>query len=206
MSGQRNETQQADGTRPSVRQRAPYYPKRGRAPPHRPRTIHRRSGRCRPGCTPRSCATTVAHAVIRKVDTASATKMPGVIAAITGRDLAADDIGDIPPVASFNGRDGKPMFQAAMPVLAAERVRYVGEAGRRRDRGDGGSGARRRRSGRGRARSAVRCAGRGARNGEGRARRSGGTRRAISRSTGRTAMWRRSMLRSRALHMSSGCG
>ena len=72
--------------------------------------------------------TTVAHAVIRKVDTASAIKMPGVIAAITGRDLAADDIGDIPPVASFNGRDGKPMFQATMPVLASERVRYVGEA------------------------------------------------------------------------------
>ena len=50
----------------------------------------------------------------RKVDTASAVKMPGVLAAITGRDLAADDIGDIPPVASFNGRDGKPMFQATI--------------------------------------------------------------------------------------------
>ena len=72
--------------------------------------------------------TTVAHAVIRKIDTASAMKMPGVIAVITGRDLAADNIGDIPPVASFNGRDGKPMFQATMPVLAAERVRYVGES------------------------------------------------------------------------------
>ena len=53
--------------------------------------------------------------------------MPGVLAVITGRDLAADNIGAIPPVACFNGRDGKPMFQAAMPVLAAERVRYVGE-------------------------------------------------------------------------------
>ena len=71
---------------------------------------------------------TVAHAVIRKVDTASAMKMPGVIAAITGYDLAADNIGDIPPVASLNGRDGKPMFQATMPVLVTERVRYVGEA------------------------------------------------------------------------------
>jgi aerobic carbon-monoxide dehydrogenase large subunit len=69
-----------------------------------------------------------AHAVIRKVDAAPARGMPGVIAVITGRDLAADDIGDIPPVASFNGRDGRPMFQARMPVLAAERVRYVGEA------------------------------------------------------------------------------
>ncbi len=78
--------------------------------------------------TPRSCAPAVAHAVIRKVDAAPARGMPGVIAVITGRDLAADDIGDIPPVASFNGRDGRPMFQARMPVLAAERVRYVGEA------------------------------------------------------------------------------
>ena len=71
---------------------------------------------------------TVAHAIIRKVDVAAAMRMPGVIAVITGRDLAADNIGGIPPVVSFNGRDGKPMFQATMPVLAAERVRYVGEA------------------------------------------------------------------------------
>src|SRR5690349_8771005 len=59
----------------------------------------------------------VAHANIRKVAGASAAKMPGVLAVITGRDLAADNIGGIPPVASFNGRDGKPMFQARMPVL-----------------------------------------------------------------------------------------
>lgn len=71
---------------------------------------------------------TVAHALIRKVDVTSAMRMQGVVAAITGRDLAADNIGSIPPVASFNGRDGKPMFRAKMPVLAAERVRYVGEA------------------------------------------------------------------------------
>jgi len=70
----------------------------------------------------------VAHAIIRKADVARAITMPGVIAAITGRDLAADNIGGIPPVASFNGRDGNPMFHATMPVLAAERVRYVGEA------------------------------------------------------------------------------
>jgi carbon-monoxide dehydrogenase large subunit len=71
---------------------------------------------------------TVAHAIIRKIDVADATRMPGVVAVITGRDLAADNIGGIAPVASFNGRDGKPMFHATMPVLAAERVRYVGEA------------------------------------------------------------------------------
>jgi aerobic carbon-monoxide dehydrogenase large subunit len=71
---------------------------------------------------------TVAHAIVRKVDVARALRMPGVVAVITGRDLAADNIGGIPPVASFNGRDGNPMFQATMPVLTAERVRYVGEA------------------------------------------------------------------------------
>ncbi len=71
---------------------------------------------------------TVAHAIIRKVNVASAMKMPGVVAVITGRDLAVDNIGDILPISSVNSHDGKPMFQARMPVLAAERVRYVGEA------------------------------------------------------------------------------
>jgi aerobic carbon-monoxide dehydrogenase large subunit len=70
----------------------------------------------------------VAHAAIRKVGVASAAGMPGVLAVITGGDLAAEKIGGIPPVASFNGRDGKPMVQACMPALARDRVRYVGEA------------------------------------------------------------------------------
>jgi aerobic carbon-monoxide dehydrogenase large subunit len=70
----------------------------------------------------------VAHATICRLDVASAARMPGVLAVITGRDLAAESIGGIPPVASFNGRDGRPMYQARMPVLAADRVRYVGEA------------------------------------------------------------------------------
>ena len=70
----------------------------------------------------------VAHALIRSVDVATAAGMPGVVAVIAGRDLAADGIGSVPPVASFNGRDGKPMYQARMPVLAADRIRYVGEA------------------------------------------------------------------------------
>ena len=70
----------------------------------------------------------VAHATIGKVDVAAATRMPGVLAVITGQDIAAENIGGIPPVASFDGRDGKPMYQASMPVLARDRVRFVGEA------------------------------------------------------------------------------
>ena len=70
---------------------------------------------------------TVAHADIRSVETSAASRMPGVVAVITGRELVAEDIGAIAPVAVFNGRDGRPMFTTRMPVLAAERVRFVGE-------------------------------------------------------------------------------
>ena len=47
--------------------------------------------------------------------------------ALRGQDAAADGLGAIPPVAMFPGRDGKPMFAAAMPALATDRIRYVGE-------------------------------------------------------------------------------
>jgi aerobic carbon-monoxide dehydrogenase large subunit len=67
------------------------------------------------------------HAAIRGVDAAAALKMPGVLAVITGADLDRAGLGDIPPAVLLPGRDGKPMFAAPMPVLARERVRYVGE-------------------------------------------------------------------------------
>jgi carbon-monoxide dehydrogenase large subunit len=66
----------------------------------------------------------IAHAKVRAIEFAAAARMPGVIAIITGR----EQIGAIPPVASSVGRSGEPMFHARMPVLAADRVRYVGEA------------------------------------------------------------------------------
>jgi len=69
----------------------------------------------------------VGHAAIRDVDLAAARTMPGVLGAWSGKDAAADGLGAIPPVAVFPGRDGTPMFSAAMPVLAVERIRYVGE-------------------------------------------------------------------------------
>lgn len=71
---------------------------------------------------------TTGHARIRRVDTARARSMPGVLAVITGADLSADGLGGIPPVAGTVGRDGKPMVAAAMPVLAVDRIRFVGEA------------------------------------------------------------------------------
>jgi carbon-monoxide dehydrogenase large subunit len=71
---------------------------------------------------------TVGHALVTHVDATRARAMPGVLAVITGADLAADGLGGIPPVASTVGREGKPMVAAPMPVLATDRVRFVGEA------------------------------------------------------------------------------
>jgi carbon-monoxide dehydrogenase large subunit len=69
----------------------------------------------------------VSHAAIRAIDCAAARAMPGVLGVYSGQDAVADGIGTIPPVANFPGRDGKPMFAAGMPILAADRIRYVGE-------------------------------------------------------------------------------
>jgi carbon-monoxide dehydrogenase large subunit len=69
----------------------------------------------------------LAHAEIRSIDIERAARMPGVLTVLTGRDLAAEGIGQIPPLVLLPGRDGEPMFGPGMPVLAAVRVRYVGE-------------------------------------------------------------------------------
>ncbi|HET9044380.1 MAG TPA: molybdopterin cofactor-binding domain-containing protein, partial [Burkholderiales bacterium] len=69
----------------------------------------------------------IGHGVIRLVDVAAAANLPGVVAIFTGADLDHDGIGAIPPAVLLPGRGGKPMFGASMPVLAALRVRYVGE-------------------------------------------------------------------------------
>lgn len=69
----------------------------------------------------------VAHGELRRVDSAAAARIPGVLAVFTGGDLVAAGLGAIPPLASFPGRDGSRLYPAAMPPLAVKRVRYVGE-------------------------------------------------------------------------------
>ncbi len=71
---------------------------------------------------------TEAHATIRSIDAAQALALPGVHAVITGAQLQAAGIGAIPPLAVFNSSDGKPMANAAIPPLAIDTVRHVGEA------------------------------------------------------------------------------
>ena len=69
-----------------------------------------------------------ASAVIRKIDSKIALAIPGVKLVLTGEDLSKAGVGQIMPLAIFNGIDGKPMTQAGIPVLAYPQVRYVGEA------------------------------------------------------------------------------
>jgi carbon-monoxide dehydrogenase large subunit len=70
---------------------------------------------------------TTAHGIIKKVDVSSALGAPGVIAAYNGADLQADKIGILPCGWMTMNIDGTPMFSPTMPVVAYDRVRYVGE-------------------------------------------------------------------------------
>ena len=68
-----------------------------------------------------------AHAVIRAVETATASRMPGVIAVYTGADMAADHIGPMKPLWAIRSHDGQVMAEPPRFALARERVRHVGE-------------------------------------------------------------------------------
>lgn len=66
------------------------------------------------------------HAKVVSVDTAEASKAKGVLAALTAADMKdLASCGKHPPL---QGRGGKPLVEPFRPVLAGERVRYVGEA------------------------------------------------------------------------------
>jgi len=69
-----------------------------------------------------------AHADIRGIDTAAAVAMPGVLAILTGADLAAAELGRLGVALPFKRPDGSPLAAPPRPVLALDRVRFVGEA------------------------------------------------------------------------------
>lgn len=66
------------------------------------------------------------HARIAAIDTANAAAIPGVVKVVTGADLLAAGVKPIPTLPGLP--DGSKVHTAARPVLAHERVRYVGEA------------------------------------------------------------------------------
>jgi carbon-monoxide dehydrogenase large subunit len=68
---------------------------------------------------------TVAHGVIRGVDTTAAKAMPGVLAVLTAADLAG--YGGLKCNLPLKSRDGSPIRYTPRPALAGDKVRYVGD-------------------------------------------------------------------------------
>jgi carbon-monoxide dehydrogenase large subunit len=66
-----------------------------------------------------------AHATIGGIDAAAARAMPGVVAVFTAADLT--DVSPIPGGINFPRPDGGPAPKTDRPLLAADRVRFVGE-------------------------------------------------------------------------------
>ena len=66
-----------------------------------------------------------AHALIRSVDTAAASRAPGVVAVLTGADYAADGIAMPKAAMPRKKRDGSPMFAPQRPALVTDRVGFV---------------------------------------------------------------------------------
>ena len=68
-----------------------------------------------------------AHAIIEGIDTSAATAAPGVVAVLTGDDLAADGIGPLICGVTVTSDDGEPHRAPAHPALAQGKVNYVGD-------------------------------------------------------------------------------
>src|ERR1700745_211342 len=57
----------------------------------------------------------------------AAAAAPGVVAVYTGADMAKEEIGGLPCGWQIHSKDGSPMAEPPHPVLAVDRVRYVGD-------------------------------------------------------------------------------
>ncbi|MCH7889540.1 MAG: xanthine dehydrogenase family protein molybdopterin-binding subunit, partial [Proteobacteria bacterium] len=66
-----------------------------------------------------------AHARIKGIDAAAAKTVPGVVAVLTGDDLAADGVGGLP--CGFAPAGAAFVKEPARPALAQEKVRFVGD-------------------------------------------------------------------------------
>jgi aerobic carbon-monoxide dehydrogenase large subunit len=69
-----------------------------------------------------------AHAKIRSIDASEAKKCPGVVAVLTGADLANDKIGNLICGWAITSKDGSPMKMSAHPAIANGKANHVGDA------------------------------------------------------------------------------
>ena len=68
-----------------------------------------------------------AHAKINAIDVAAARAAPGVLAVLTSADVKAAGYGELPVPGGLKRRDGSPMYKPRYPILADNRVRWVGD-------------------------------------------------------------------------------
>jgi carbon-monoxide dehydrogenase large subunit len=68
-----------------------------------------------------------AHARIKRIDAGAAKAMPGVLAVLTGAELAADKIGNLICGWMIHSKDGTPMKMAAHPAIANGKACHVGD-------------------------------------------------------------------------------
>lgn len=70
----------------------------------------------------------IPHGKIERIETSTAEQMPGVLAILTGDDVAADQIGELRCGWTVYSRDGDAMKGGDRPILARDKVRFVGDA------------------------------------------------------------------------------
>ena len=68
-----------------------------------------------------------AHARIRSIDTRAARQAPGVLAVLTAAEVAADGLKALRPYAEANVQTGERFLFDEQPLLAADKVRFMGE-------------------------------------------------------------------------------
>src|SRR5262249_32125629 len=68
-----------------------------------------------------------AHATIKTIDAKAAAAMPGVLAVLTGAELAADKIGNLICGWMITSKDGSQMKMAPHPAIAHGKANYVGD-------------------------------------------------------------------------------
>src|SRR5260370_13801401 len=68
-----------------------------------------------------------AHARIKGIDATAASKMPGVVAVLTGADLAVDKLGNLICGWMIHSKDGSAMKMAPHPALAHTKACHVGD-------------------------------------------------------------------------------
>jgi carbon-monoxide dehydrogenase large subunit len=68
-----------------------------------------------------------AHAKIKSIDIAAARMAPGVLAVLTSAEIKTAGYGDLPVPGNLKRRDGSPMYKPRYPILAEDRVRWVGD-------------------------------------------------------------------------------